>query len=376
MPDDHISALERLARLRDSGVLSNQEFDLEKARILAGGSKGNGEAANPPVYRRLWLVVTMTALLLTFPLALLVLVTGQVYRRRDGEWQAISGTARTVYAGALGLWLISAGIYGALHPNTYRENAVNTGQVAANPGNQAEDGQPISCDSSDAVDMVKSAVENNATARLVQVKILDFGKARQVYADRSNKVRYCVAEAELNTGGHQVSYKLYFGPSGAQMVEVRQGDDPFGAEGMASRERSAQAQAQSAASGGQGGTGNGGPENGPGGSQTASGGQSVAGGECTPNIPQGSRYWATRPTLLAEGYRPAAPNPPEDGSYCSNEDNAQICRVVPETEDCSADGHCKMTFRGADGRKLEITTFGDGPDDANVRIQGVSGSCQ
>jgi len=32
--DDHVAQLERLARLRDSGALSEQEFEREKARIL------------------------------------------------------------------------------------------------------------------------------------------------------------------------------------------------------------------------------------------------------------------------------------------------------------------------------------------------------
>jgi hypothetical protein len=36
MVEDRITKLERLAKLRDSGVLSEAEFDAEKARILAG----------------------------------------------------------------------------------------------------------------------------------------------------------------------------------------------------------------------------------------------------------------------------------------------------------------------------------------------------
>jgi Short C-terminal domain len=32
--DDHVAQLERLAKLRDSGALTDQEFEREKARIL------------------------------------------------------------------------------------------------------------------------------------------------------------------------------------------------------------------------------------------------------------------------------------------------------------------------------------------------------
>jgi hypothetical protein len=37
MVEDRIARLERLSTLRDSGVLSEDEFQAEKARILAGG---------------------------------------------------------------------------------------------------------------------------------------------------------------------------------------------------------------------------------------------------------------------------------------------------------------------------------------------------
>jgi hypothetical protein len=43
--DDTIEALERLAKLRDGGVLTQAEFDAQKARLLAGSGSGGDAAA-------------------------------------------------------------------------------------------------------------------------------------------------------------------------------------------------------------------------------------------------------------------------------------------------------------------------------------------
>ena len=86
----------------------------------------------PPILRRLWLVITLTCLIFTFPIALLILLTGKVYRWRDTGWAPISDKARWIYAGALGFWLLAAianfAISGKSGQETWKENQVVTSQ--------------------------------------------------------------------------------------------------------------------------------------------------------------------------------------------------------------------------------------------------------
>jgi uncharacterized protein YecT (DUF1311 family) len=84
--------------------------------------------------------------------------------------------------------------------------------------------------------MVKSAIEESATSKIISTKVLDFGRAHELFFDKKNNTRYCAADGELNTGASKLSYKLYFGPSGGELVEVREGEDAFGANGMAAGE--------------------------------------------------------------------------------------------------------------------------------------------
>jgi hypothetical protein len=101
--DDQISALERLTKLRDTGALNEEEFASQKASILSGASLATPSV---PFYRRLWLVVTLTCLIIPFWVALLILITGQVYKRaKDRSLVPIKGSSRFIYAGLLTLWL-------------------------------------------------------------------------------------------------------------------------------------------------------------------------------------------------------------------------------------------------------------------------------
>jgi len=100
MDDSQLAALERLTNLRDSGTLNDDEFATQKAAILARSAV---QAA--PLYRRLWAVVVLTCLLITFPIAMIILFTGEVYRRKEGVLSPISRSGRHVYAGLLALWL-------------------------------------------------------------------------------------------------------------------------------------------------------------------------------------------------------------------------------------------------------------------------------
>lgn len=87
---------------------------------------------------------------------------------------------------------------------------------------EAPSDQPVTCDSPEAAQMVKSALEGSSNA-LQQVEVLDFGRAKESFYQPEIRARGCRAIAELSTGGGMVTYQLYFGPSGKALVQVQQG---------------------------------------------------------------------------------------------------------------------------------------------------------
>lgn len=223
--DSQISALERLTKLRDTGVLTPEEFELEKAKLLAGPA-----SKSAPFYRRLWFVVLLTCLLVTFPIALIILLTGDVFKRASGALIPIKRTTRRIYAGALVLWLGALIIQAYLHPTSISEAwkaSADRDQTASNTTASSPTSPPLACDSSDAADMVKSAIEDSATSGIVATKVMDYGHAKELWFDTDDNARFCQADAELNTGSTPLSFRLYYGPSGTALVEVKQGADAF-----------------------------------------------------------------------------------------------------------------------------------------------------
>ena len=109
--DNQIAALERLAKLKTEGAITEAEYEAQKALLL-------GSDAPVPFYRKLWVVVVLTLLVLTMPVALLILATGSVYRGTEDGPVPISGRARAIYAGVLVLWLVGAFVNAVLFPDT------------------------------------------------------------------------------------------------------------------------------------------------------------------------------------------------------------------------------------------------------------------
>ncbi|MDB5822126.1 MAG: hypothetical protein JWR21_830 [Herminiimonas sp.] len=364
--NDQISALERLTKLRDSGALNDAEFEAQKADLLAGQNQGA-----PSLFRRLWLVVTLTCLLITFPVALIILATGNVYRKVDGGWRPIRRGPRLFYASILALWLAAIVGRAVMSPDSLKSawdaNApAGTTAVAETSANGSA--PPDTCNSSDAADMVKSAMEDSATSKLITTKVLDFGHALELYYDRKENIRYCGADAEMNTGAKKLSYKLYFGPSGTELVSIKEGEDAYGAAELkqfyeAKERASAQQQSTSAQK-----------------AQSSANGdkntvETNAGKACVaPKFEKGSSYTAARSSLLKQGYSPSVPSVREDGSFCADSSNQAICEQLPEIADCSADGHCSMEFKGLADDHFKIVTLGDTFPD--VTVQSVISECK
>lgn len=66
-----------------------------------------------PFLRKLWVVVLLTCLP---PVAMVILLSGPVYRWRDQGWRPISNGARYTYGGLLALWLVAATARAVLQP--------------------------------------------------------------------------------------------------------------------------------------------------------------------------------------------------------------------------------------------------------------------
>jgi uncharacterized protein YecT (DUF1311 family) len=121
--NDKLDALERLAKLKAEGSLTEQEYQVQKDRLMA-------EGPNVPALRRLWLVVLLTCLIITFPIALIILVSGPVFKKGENGPEPISNGARWTYAGFLGLWLLAVLAKAIVHPGDW-ETVPPTVQTAS-----------------------------------------------------------------------------------------------------------------------------------------------------------------------------------------------------------------------------------------------------
>ena len=110
--DNKLEALERLAKLKAEGTISEAEFEVQKARLLT-------DRAPVPLVRRLWFVVLLTCLLITFPVALIILASGPIYKKGENGPEPISRGARLTYAALLALWLVALVAKAIIHPGDW-----------------------------------------------------------------------------------------------------------------------------------------------------------------------------------------------------------------------------------------------------------------
>jgi hypothetical protein len=367
--DSQIEALERLTRLRDSGSLSEDEFAKEKAKVLAAKA-----GPTPPFYRQLWLVVVFTCLLITFPVALLILLTGDVYRRKEGVLVPIGKGARFAYAGFLALWAAALVTQAVLHPQSLKDeiaaNAVSGGQTqTASDGPKA----PDACDSSGMANTVKSVIENGALSGIIHVKVVDLGHLKELYFSKRTNTRYCQADAELNTGSTAISYRVYFGPSGGELVETHEGEDAWATNQMSAAEAieaKQQDQAQQAVVAPQA-------------AQPAQNQQqATAGSDATCNslqIDEQEPYAQAFKEVAAAGFStwidPKHPEP----STCSS--LAKDCSDHPEIHTCTSDGFCLARLIDGKGSTIEMslsvgTSAGEGVSIDGSTVTEVNKVCK
>ncbi len=93
---------------------------------------------------------------------------------------------------------------------------------------------------------------------------------------------------------------------------------------------------------------------------------------CPIKLDRDMRYSDARVVILQSGFVPRRNEAREQGSFCSLPSNIDACGHFPETDDCSADGYCKMGFANSTGQTLTVVIFGEGPDDASASVSSYS----
>ncbi len=195
-----------------------------------------------PFFRRLWLVVLMTCLLIPMPLAMIILLTGPVYRRKSDGYHPISNRTRHIYGGALVLWLVLVTLKGLLQPGGVQgewersanrvapnstvpaaeRNATDTPRASA-PREAQSDNLPA-CDSPEVIQTAREAIEEGPAGLAMGLRVRDVGKGHETLYEPDRKLRRCVAEALLNNGASLLTYQVLYGPSGNLMVQSQVGD--------------------------------------------------------------------------------------------------------------------------------------------------------
>lgn len=190
-----------------------------------------------PTFRKLWLVVTLTVLLITMPVAMVILLTGPVFRKRADGWQPLTNGARYAFGGALVVWLVAAMLKGFLQPGGLQgewersanpsrpdQTATQTTTAAATEA-PARTAEPASediahCNAPETIETVKSIIEENGGNQLQRIQVIDFGQVEERWYEADKKRRGCKALADLNSGATVVAYIIRLGPSGKQVVQA------------------------------------------------------------------------------------------------------------------------------------------------------------
>lgn len=89
----------------------------------------------PSMFRRLWLVVLLTCLLLTFPVALAILASGPVYKKVGDGYAPITKGTRFTYAGFLALWLVALAAKAVIHSGEPQPSAPTIAVASSPEGN-------------------------------------------------------------------------------------------------------------------------------------------------------------------------------------------------------------------------------------------------
>lgn len=166
---DQIEQLERLARLRGEGALNDEEFEAQKATLLASASALKAEKPNIP--------------------------------------PAIAAVIFIIALGVGGL------VVKALWPKDELPAAESLIPVASTPT------IPV-CDSADVRSAVTNAIEQNASSNIATLRLLDMTNVSEIAANEAE--RLCAATLVLNSGEVQTRVRVSLSTQGETLVMVGQ----------------------------------------------------------------------------------------------------------------------------------------------------------
>lgn len=197
-----------------------------------------------PFFRRLWVVILMTCLLIPMPIAMILILSGPIYRRKVDGWQPISNRARYIYGGILVLWLVVATLKAFLQPggiqgewersadpalvkttqNTPAPTNTDPTPATATASNAASNNGLPTCDNPEVIQTAREAIDESPAGVTMGLRVRDVGKGQETLYEPERKLRRCVAEAMLNNGASLMTYQVLYGPSGNLMVQSQVGD--------------------------------------------------------------------------------------------------------------------------------------------------------
>ena len=176
-------ALERLSKLKADGIVTDDEFAAEKARVLRELDADRDAKHRPPRRRIRWAVLLVLALLGG------LVAIGQIERVTE---KAASGQGN----GSAPHDSVTSEIPQVPGPESNPERSVSQDELSA-------------CDASDTREALTNAFEHSAAERFANIQVLDITNIiERIYYDTKPE-RICAADVTLNVGRKHVGFRIY-----------------------------------------------------------------------------------------------------------------------------------------------------------------------
>lgn len=206
--------LERLAALKASGSLSNEEFELLKRKLLYSESSENPARSTQLKWsdvklRQKWWFQALSTLILPIVGIPLILLIKAYFKKRDGTVAKRSIITKSVFVAlALFVWGLN------LARLSFSEADYNFAGTSEIP----------TCDSIESRGALSDAIENSVESRQSNYRLLDLQNVVEVESV-AGELRRCNADLVLNSGTETTGYSIRNGSPGVILVEIS--PEPF-----------------------------------------------------------------------------------------------------------------------------------------------------
>lgn len=212
--------LKKLAELRSQGVLSDAEFEAQKAALLSGvehpasatTSDAQRDWRDVPLADKWWFQLIVTAL--ANPIGLLLMLFRKSFQKtRTGEVKRVGRVSKLAF-GSLGalVWVLGLA-------------SLSSGPMTPGGSTSPPVAAIDACDSAEARGAVTNAIEQNASSNLDTFKLLDMRDIVEVQVLDGGKVRRCNATLVLNSGDEAVGFELSPDSTGKMLLVTLR--DPY-----------------------------------------------------------------------------------------------------------------------------------------------------